>query len=144
MTAPASAAPALAGQEDYSTRPRVGSAGYDKGQALQKISFSHDAIIDELLARPRTEQKALAAKFGYSVGWMCRLVNSDAFQARLAERKAALTDPGIARRINARLQGLTIQAVDTLSRKLDATDSAELALESLGLAVGGLQKVKAE
>lgn len=134
---------ALPGQEDYSTRPRIGAEGYDKGQALKKVGIAHDAIIDIMLARPRIEQKELAELFGYSKGWICRLVNSDAFQARMAQRKADLTDPGIARRINARLQGLTIQAVDTLSRKLDATDSAELALESLGLATVGLEKVKA-
>lgn len=141
----APAAPAsLPGQEDYSTRPRVGAAGYDKGQAVVKTSFAHEPIIDLMIARPRIQQKELAEKFGYSVGWMCRLINSDAFQARLAERREALVDPGLARRLNARLEGLTLQAVDTLARKLDATDSAELALESLGLAVGGLAKVKAE
>lgn len=131
----------LEGQEDYSTRPRVGAEGFDKGQAIQKTSFSHEAIIDVMLQRPRIQQKELAEQFGYSVGWMCRLVNSDAFQARLHERKAALTDPAIARRINARLQGITVQAIDTIGRKLDATDSADFALEALGLAVGGMKKV---
>lgn len=144
MTQANSALPCLPGQEDYSTRPRVGAEGFDKGKAIKQTNFSHEQIIDELLARPRTTQKELAAKFGYSEGWMCRLVNSDAFQARLATRKAELTDQGLQRRLNARLEGVTLQAIDTLSRKLDASDSADLALESLGLAVGGMKKVKGE
>lgn len=130
----------LEGTEDYSTRPRVGAEGFDEGKALKKVGFAHEAIIDVMLQRPRIQQKELAEMFGYTPGWMCRLINSDAFQARIAQRKAELTDPAIARRINARLQGLTIQAVDTLSRKLDASDSADLALEALGMAVTGLQK----
>jgi hypothetical protein len=60
----------------------------------------------------------------------------------LAERKAALTDPGIARRLNARLQGVTIQAVEVISRKLDATDSAEFALEALGISTAVLLKAQ--
>lgn len=144
MTQANSNLPALPGQEDYSTRPRVGAAGFDKGQAIKSTNFSHEAIIDVMIQRPRIQQKELAAMFNYSEGWMCRLINSDAFQARIAQRRSELVDPGLARRLNARLEGLTMQAVDTLSRKLDASDSADLALESLGLAVGGLAKVKAE
>ncbi len=125
-------------EKDYSRRPRVGAAGMDKGQALKKVSFQHEAIIDVMLRRPRIQQKELAEMFGFTPHWICRLVNSDSFQARLSERKAALTDPGIARRLNARLQGVTIQAVDVLSRKLDAADSAELALEALGVSTKAL------
>ena len=107
--------------------------GYDKGKALEKISFQHDAIIDVMLQRPRIQQKELAEMFGYSCGWMNRLCNTDAFQARIAQRKAELTDPRISRTLNARLQGVTLQAVEVLSRKLEASDSAELALEALGI-----------
>jgi hypothetical protein len=144
MTQANSAPAALPGTEDFSTRPRVGAEGFDKGQAIKQTNFSHEQLIDELLARPRTTQKELAAKFGYSEGWMCRLVNSDAFQARLGARKSELVDQGLARRLNARLEGVTLQALDTLSRKLDASDSADIALEALGLAVGGMKKVKGE
>lgn len=134
----------LPGMEEFSTRPRVGADGFDKGKAIKQTNFSHEQIIDELLVRPRTTQKELATKFGYSEGWMCRLVNSDAFQARLATRKAELTDQGLKRRLNARLEGVTLQSLEVLSRKLDATDSADLALGSLGLAVSGMKKVKSE
>lgn len=133
---------AVTGLEDYSTRPRVLDEGYDKGKALVKVGFQHEAIIDVMLARPRIMNKELAEAFGYTPGWIGRLINSDAFQARIAQRKAELTDPGIARRINARLQGVTIQAAEVISRKLDATDSAEFALEALGLSVTALSKVR--
>lgn len=119
---------------DTGTRKLVGAGGYDKGKALLKVKFQHEAIIDVILRRPRIEQKELAEMFGYTRGWMSRLVNSDAFQARIAERRQQLTDPGIARRLNARVQSVTVQALDVVSRKLDATDSAEFALEALGIA----------
>lgn len=114
-------------------RRTVGAAGYDGGKAIEKIGFQHDMIIDAMLRQPRIQQKELAVMFGYSPGWMNRLVNSDSFQARIAERKAQLIDPGIARRLNARVAGVALQAVDVLSRKLDATESADLALEALGI-----------
>ena len=128
------------GHEDYSTRPRVGAAGHDAGKAVVKVSFQHEQVIDKMLERPRIQTKELAELFGYSPGWLGRVINSDSFQARLAERKEALTDPGIARRLNARLQGVTIQAVDVISRKLEATDSAEFALEALGISTSVLLK----
>lgn len=131
----------LDGDKQYSTRPFVGAAGFDKGKAIQKVTFQHEAIIDAILARPRITQIELAKEFGFSAGWMGRMINSDAFRARIAQRKAELTDPAIARRINARLQGVALQAVETISRKLDATDSADFALEALGIAVTAMPKV---
>lgn len=124
----------------YAIRPLVGNKGMDKGKAIVKIGFQHEPIVDAILARPRIEHKELAERFGYSAPWMSRLINSDAFQARLGERRQQLTDPALARRLNARLQGLTMQAVETLGRKLDATDSAELALQALGIASSALEK----
>lgn len=129
-------------ETEFAVRPRVGSEGFDKGQALKRVKFQHEPIIDAMLRAPRIQNKELAEMFGYTPGWIGRLINSDAFQARYAERKAALTDPGIARRLNARLQGVTIQAVEVISRKLDATDSADFALEALGITTSALAKGK--
>lgn len=133
------------GQEDYSRRPLIApGTGYHKGKALVKVNFSHDAIIDVLLANPRISQQDLAKQFGYTAGWICRMINSDAFQARIAERKAMLVDPGVAAQLNARLAGVAIQAMDVISRKLDATENAQLALDALGISTKGAVAVRGE
>ncbi len=116
----------------------VGAEGYDKGRALVKVTNVHEQIIDIMLRRPRIQQTEIAEMFGYTKGWVCRFINSDAFQARLAERRNELLDAGTARRVKARVESVTIQALDVVSRRLDATDSAEVALEALGISTKAL------
>jgi hypothetical protein len=50
-------------------------------------TLSYDQLVDILLLSPPGEtQRAIAAKVGYSESWLSRIIASDAFQARLAER----------------------------------------------------------
>lgn len=86
---------------------------------IQKIRYTHDAVIDEIIANPAISQGELAARFGYTQAWMSIIVNSDAFQERLAERKAQLIDPKLQATIEDRLDGLARRALDKLLDRLD-------------------------
>ena len=55
---------------------------------LKKISYTHDAIIDAIIASPGVSQGELAKEFGYTQTWLSIMIGSDAFQSRLTERKA--------------------------------------------------------
>lgn len=110
-------------------------------QGLVKLTYTHDAMIDLILKEPTVTYEELAEIFGFSKGWVSRVVGSDAFQARLAERKGALIDPMISRSLNERLRGVTTKAIDIIADKLNSDDaSASYALDALGIATNALGK----
>lgn len=110
---------------------------------IAKVSYTHDALIDEIVNRPTASQGELAAVFGFSPSWICQIIASDAFQVRLAERKDALVDPGLRATIKERFDALVRRSLDVLQHKLakhadDIPDNlalraAELGARSLGL-----------
>ena len=105
---------------------------------LVKVGYTHDAMIDLILQDPTVQTKELAELFSYSPAWVSRILASDSFQARLAERKGNLIDPIIAQGLNERVVGVTIQALNVISEKLEAEESASYAIEALGLATSAL------
>lgn len=102
--------------------------------ALQRVRYSHDAVIDLVIAEPQLTQREIAVKFGYSEGWLSRVFCSDSFQARLAERKKEVVDPVLIHSLEERLKGLASQATDVLSERLATTRSPELATKALDIA----------
>lgn len=115
----------------------------DSSNTLKKLTYTHEAMIDLILQEPTVTYKELAEIFGFSEGWIARVVGSDAFTARLAERKAALIDPVIARSLNERLRGVTVKAIDLISEKLSSEEAgAAYALEALGVATTAMGKAK--
>lgn len=110
-------------------------------QAIQKIRYSHDAMIDMIVANPWISQGELSLNFGYTEGWVSQVIASDAFQARLAERKEALVDPHLRATIEERFRGLVVRSLDILMRKLDSPMkdiSDELALKAAEIAAKAL------
>jgi hypothetical protein len=97
----------------------------------QKVSITHDAIIDFVIARPESTYREIAGAFSYTpegIGIICR---SDSFKARLESRKEDLVDPIIRQSVEERLQGLAHASIDILQRKLATSDDPKLALAVL-------------
>ena len=86
---------------------------------IQKVSITHDAIIDVLIARPDFTQREIAAQFGYTPSGLGIIVRSDSFKARLAQRKAELVDPIITDTLEQRLGTMAHASLDILQRKRD-------------------------
>lgn len=110
---------------------------------IKKVRYSHDAMIDLMIAEPTVKQNDLAAIFDRTPTWISLVVNSDAFQARLSERKAELIDPAITASINERINAVASKALERIHEKLAgplgglASDdflikSAKLALDAAG------------
>lgn len=99
--------------------------------AISRVRYNHDAMIDRILEDGAVDQNALAAHFGYSVPWISRVLCSDAFQARLAERKSELIDPTLALTLEEKMRGVVSNSLDVLHEKLLATRSADLALKAI-------------
>jgi hypothetical protein len=110
---------------------------------LKKISYTHDAMIDLIMQDPTVTSRELAEVFGYSQAWVARILVSDSFQARLAQRKSALVDPIIARSLNERLRGVAMRSMDIIEEKLATEPSAAYAMDALELATSGLGVVSA-
>jgi hypothetical protein len=110
---------------------------------LEKISYTHEDMIDFLIANPHVSQGQLAARYGYTQGWISNVMASDAWQARYAARRAELADPVVCATMEERFRGLTILSMQRLQEKLEApqvSDNVVLKAVELGakaLGVGG-------
>lgn len=102
--------------------------------AIRKISYTHDGLIDMILAHPEFSQGQLAHEFGYTQAWLSQIMASDAFKARLAERKEAMVDPVLRLQVEERFKGIVERSVEILMEKLSVPASQvpdQLALRAL-------------
>lgn len=99
--------------------------------AIQRVKYTHDALIDMIIANPAVSQGQLAAQFGYTQGWLSRVMNSDAFQARLAARKMEVVDPQLVLSIDEKLRALASKSLDVVLDKLSVTQNPDTALKAL-------------
>lgn len=110
--------------------------------AIARVSYTHDAMIDLLIANPSITNNALAEAFGYTPAWVSRIKNSDAFQNRLAARKADLVDPELTLTIEEKLAHVAHRGLDILAEKLEGPasiipmDTAMRAVEISSRALG--------
>ena len=108
--------------------------------AIARVKYSHDAMIDLMIAQPGIKQGEIAKHFGYTQAWVSRIMNSDAFLARLAQRKSDLVDPSIALTIDEKLRAVAAKSLDIVLEKLaspvvtfeQAMEGANLASKALG------------
>lgn len=101
--------------------------------SIQRIRYTHDAMIDIILANPELSQREIAARFGYSENWVSRIFCSDAFAARLEQRKKETVDPVVIFNLEERMKGLASTAVEVISERLATTRNPELAMKALDI-----------
>lgn len=101
--------------------------------AITRVKYSHDAMIDLIIASPMISQAAIAKHFGYTQPWVSRIFNSDAFQARLAERKTELVDPTIALTIDEKLKAVADKSLDVVLEKLNLSPTFDMAVKAAEL-----------
>ena len=110
---------------------------------VAKMNYSHADMIDFIIANPRITQNDLAARYGYSVGWVSNVMASDAWQSALAARRAEICDPVLVASVEERFKGITLLSLERLKQKLEApqvSDNVVLRAVELGakaLGVGG-------
>ena len=110
---------------------------------VAKVNYSHLDMIDYILAHPGASLKDLAARYGYSIGWICNVQASDAWKSAFAARRAEMVDPVLVATINERFEGITALSLERLREKLEApavSDNVVLRAVELGakaMGVGG-------
>jgi len=111
----------------------VGRPGTPAMPELQKVHYTHDAMIDLLIARPDLSQGEVAAIFQYTQSWLSIIINSDAFKERLAARKAELVDPRIMATVDDRLNALASKSAEVLLDRLNTIPDTVTALKALDI-----------
>lgn len=110
-------------------------------QGIAKVRYSHDAMIDLMVQDPAIRQNDLAAIFDRSPAWISLVVNSDAFQARLSERREELVDPIIRATLEERIKALATASLDKLLERVNGpftpTDDFLLRTADLSLKAAG-------
>jgi hypothetical protein len=133
------------------TRPRgEGLRGERPAAAVQidRISYTHDAVIDFIIANPQASQGHIASTFGYTQAWMSTIINSDAFQARLRSRRGEVVDPALVATINDRFRGVLARSLERLAEKLEEPSPPPnvilkaVELGARGLDVGGFGRAQ--
>lgn len=105
---------------------------------IEKVNYTHDAMIDLILMQPGISQQQLALHFGYSVPWVGRVIGSDAFQARLAQRKDEVVTPQVRENLEQRIAVLADQSLTVIQAKLQASQNPDLAVKALELTTKAL------
>ena len=110
---------------------------------IARVRYTHDAMIDLIIQEPGIHQNELAKVFGFSATWISVVINSDAFQAKLALRKDELIDPELRASIKERFQAVVVRSTQVLLEKLNkpvdqisdqlALRAAEMGAKALGL-----------
>jgi hypothetical protein len=88
-------------------------------QAIAKVSYSHEAMIDLIIANPGISQNAIAAKFGLTPSWVSQVIVSDTFQSALAKRRAEVVDPLLIATVKENFEALVNRSLDVLQQKLN-------------------------
>lgn len=100
---------------------------------VQKMNYSHEKLIEALIVNPRITQRALAAMFGYTEGWLSQVIRSDGFRELYEARRKELVDPTILQSLERRFESLSSRALDVLIEDLDARGNPEVALKALDI-----------
>lgn len=108
------------------------------GNRLQKVRYTHEAMIDVIIAEPTITQNELAKRFDRSVSWISIVMGSDAFQAALAKRRDDVTDPFLVATIEERFRGLATQSLAVIARKLEETSNIDVAFKALDVSAKAL------
>ena len=108
---------------------------------IAKVRYTHDAMIDQILANPAISQNELAATFGYTPAWVSLVMSSDAFRERLAERRGEVVDPALTASVEERFRAMTVRSLEVLQEKLSQPATAipdNLVLKAVELGAKGL------
>jgi hypothetical protein len=105
------------------------------------LNYTHDALVDQIIANPAASNAELGAVFGRTKEWVGMVKNSDLFREKVAERKGEIVDPALTASVEERFQMVARRSLEVLMDKLAqpvAAISDGLALEAAKLGAKGL------
>jgi len=101
---------------------------------IARGKYTHQDMIDFIIANPDISQKELAGRYGYTQSWVSNIMASDVWQATFDARRKELVDPGLSLTLEQRMKALTQRSIEVLMEKLDQPSvSDQTALKALEL-----------
>ena len=109
------------------------------------MNYSHEALVDQILANPAATNGDLGRVFGRTAQWVSLVKSSGMFREAYAKRVGEIADPILKATLDERLDMLANRSLEILNEKLtrpSADIPDDLALEcaklgAKGLGVGG-------
>lgn len=86
---------------------------------IQKCSYTHEALIDLIIAHPFWNQDDIARHAGYTPSWLSNIIHSDAFQVMLAKRKDEIIDPILRQTIEDQFKGMVARSLEIIRHHLN-------------------------
>lgn len=110
------------------------AVGYDMNAnvagGIQKARWNMLAVIDFMLTHPMAKNAEIAAAFGYTQGWMSRIISSDAFMQKfIARKKELFPDADLVMAVQEteeRFKALAHESLARLQEKLPSMDTDQL------------------
>lgn len=111
--------------------------------SIQKLNYTHEALVDMIISRPEITQNELAVMFGYQPAWISTVMASDAFKERLVARRGEVVNPVLIASVEERFEALTQRSLEVLQEKLAMPANEvpdQLALQAAALGARGMGK----
>lgn len=96
---------------------------------LQRISHTHDQVMNWLILNPEKSLRECADHFHYTQTWLSTLIHSDVFQAKFRERSDAVFGR-IMIDTKAKLEGLANMVTEQLATQLEANQDKDFTLDA--------------
>lgn len=108
-------------------RERIQAA---KGPLLKNgIQGIHEAFADYMLINPGCTLREMAAQFGYSIAWICTVINTDMFKAYFAERRQGIV-VAIAEDLPSRLAAAAHLATERIMEVIEKSEDGEMLIDA--------------
>lgn len=133
---PQAATNAFLGAQIRQSPPLEGTAS--AANAIARVSYTHDAMIDLILVDPSISQNDIAKHFGYKPAWVSRIFCSDAFQARLAQRKSDVIDPVLSMSMDEKIKAMASRSLDIIQDKLETAPTLDTAFKAFEMSTKAL------
>jgi hypothetical protein len=108
---------------------------------IKEVSNRHEAVMDVMLCNPFISLSELSTATKYSYIWLSILTNSNAFKARLAERRKQLDlqiNTDIVNDLDANLRGAAVEGLKKVNELLQKTEDLEGASTATEKLLGAL------
>lgn len=89
-----------------------------KQKGIQKVHYTHEAMIECMIAHPEWTQRQIAEYFGYSEVWICNIIASDAFREQMVKRKDEIINPVLKANVEERFNSNLRMALDLIQARL--------------------------
>lgn len=125
-----------------------GSAGTALAPTSQRALYSHEAMIDLMIAHPEYSHAMLCSHFGRPASWLASVLASDSFQAAVEPRRHLILDPTLTATMQERFKALAIRTSNVMLEKLEAKEvsdflvlkAGEISIKALGMGQKGVEQ----